>query len=136
MVTFLGCAITAILFIMQNGTTSTRKLQVVSWNCQSLVATSRLEEILDHYRNKDIIMLQGTRLAQHEYPINEFVVRNFTVVSHGYGPSSNKHGGVTTCLNLRTVPRTALAGIAWRANGRRLTFKRCEAALQDANDAC
>ena len=76
-----------LLFIVAQGedpnVLHSSRIKVLPWNCMSLAAPDRIYDILQHYRNKAIIMLQGTRWSQGAHPIWIGTILGFTVVSFG-----------------------------------------------------
>jgi exonuclease III len=79
-----------------------RPMQLVSWNCNSLVG-DRLRDLSDELAWADIIAVQGTRLRAGHIPARKIAAPAHTAISWGWARTtwSNKSAGVAILLSPR-----------------------------------
>ena len=74
--------------------------QIVAFNPMSVRQAGRLLDICKVFSLVAIVCLYGTRDRQESgHPISLSKVGNFFKFTHGYGPKSNRHAGVSVLIN-------------------------------------
>lgn len=86
-------------------------LGFVSYKCQSIVQTGRLEKILTTLSNIPFICLQGTRIARQGTPYRTFKLSGYLVIQVGYVSHDNEHAGLAICVRLDIMRRAHIVSI-------------------------
>ena len=102
-----------IYVLLHSGNQVKRRLEVVSYNAQSLASVCRINDIINYYMRKDLIWIRGTRWAQGTLPVAQFIVGPVLFLSYGHSARSNRHSGVALCVNQRTIKPHLMRTLGW-----------------------